>query len=1314
MSESGDARSSRGAPGSSSASGSRDAGSGGGLRDSGARGNARAPDSGGGAVMSRMAQAAQRMERQERERQERERRDAAAAASTANDENAPPPVDPAQFEGMSLREKAVAMARLMSKAKDESAEVENQIANQREGRRPARRADAADREISDEVGRARAGEAEAAASAGNGAALWGRAKSAVNARRAAVHLANVNNDRWADADALFAYYNGAYFEGRLSEVTFSWINREEEDGEYRYCLCSAVPGWWHGEHKNLMCGVSCAIERRRGGAPRRSVHIRMPEAMRKFKLTNMTKEGMLHSMIHAYLFLTEVIKEHEPFYEHGPHFRAMMRRINNDTLTFDAFRPSGGYDIRFSDAGDVEFEDLLTQEMLDALTLEHFKILYLVSKYSQFAERVTDNERWVRFQPLLVLMYECIVAGVFDYDYAPASAMVSGKRIYLNVTQEGRDHLDDLVEARLVRALRTITEDKQPVVAYQITEEGLERLRTSPLTRQDRGEIDDVIRDPQGDLLMVSYNEDDEVFRMHSENAFCVDSTITETEDVSYVSSPYLPFTLRDLKCPMASNAHRASESATGTSNLKDELDVQLSLSRLVIMVGEWIPFGCNQIMELTQKLGVNDRVKGGYFSAVVDKHSTDTVLEVPVGLTKVSVNSCDMAQWINIEAEVEYPEDEGITQVENFGIRYQRDGTTLYGLKLEAVMEAVLNDISLDNLARVMTDIHIDSSKVTESLCSDHQGKLLSMVFNGNEMNRNKVNVFIAEKITPKLRALRYLDGDALEAELKQVIGDTQHAFDITENDVVIFGDAGVLFAGPECIQHETLLLAYLALKAREDFVTNFFNRLFIVAEQMTEQQRLINTYYEDPTHVNAIRNNLARINEDCIMLEEVMRNLESSMEADALPPERMPQTKAGKRLYHILQIPKMERSLRGRIQDCEKQVSATRNEIEFLSNQITNVMQALREQVNRTTKDLFRSSSEQMKLNDTSASRDVMQLIFAGSLSFGIIDRFTGEWSVVWDAWHKAALTYRLVLAENAAFFYVAMVTWAVVGASVLYYMQFTRENVTGTIHFLARLDAKVNVRKLFAYLRSKGVTCEDVVADRSSDSVMTEFAYTDSAPTSRKLWERYVPDVILTVDVRNGVLRTADITIVKPASSPARIFPRELQARLLADLERNDVLMKPKTEREVREASAAIVLVANQPPHAYDREVQIEDRTYAHLREQLALKFCFKTENLLRVVTSKIVEGVEVEEVIEDDQQVAALREYQRLEVSFRGRPDPGMSLYAAKLRKVQRSQAAGVKVGLRDTKNDRGKGPGAAPTAKKYGETFDEEDILYGDA
>ena len=50
--------------------------------------------------------------------------------------------------------------------------------------------------------------------------------------------------------------------------------------------------------------------------------------------------------------------------------------------------------------------------------------------------------------------------------------------------------------------------------------------------------------------------------------------------------------------------------------------------------------------------------------------------------------------------------------------------------------------------------------------------------------------------------------------------------------------------------------------------------------------------------------------------------------------------------------------------------------------------------------------------------------------------------------------------------------------------------------------------------------------------------------------------------------------------------------------------------------------------------------------------------------------------MEEVIEDDQQVMMLREYQRLEVNFRGRPDPGMSMFASQLAEVQKTQAGRV--------------------------------------
>ena len=117
-------------------------------------------------------------------------------------------------------------------------------------------------------------------------------------------------------------------------------------------------------------------------------------------------------------------------------------------------------------SGSEEEEDGSGSEGEEAeWTADHLKLLYLISQYAKAAREEGDKEGWIRKNQLIVLMYECIVRGVFDYDYAPASAMVHGKRIYMNVTQEGRDHLEDLVEAKYVRALRTITQDKQPVVA---------------------------------------------------------------------------------------------------------------------------------------------------------------------------------------------------------------------------------------------------------------------------------------------------------------------------------------------------------------------------------------------------------------------------------------------------------------------------------------------------------------------------------------------------------------------------------------------------------------------------------------------------------------------------------------------------------------------------------------------------------------------------------------------------------------------------------------------------------------------------------
>ena len=57
------------------------------------------------------------------------------------------------------------------------------------------------------------------------------------------------------------------------------------------------------------------------------------------------------------------------------------------------------------------------------------------------------------------------------------------------------------------------------------------------------------------------------------------------------------------------------------------------------------------------------------------------------------------MTRFTNIEAQVYYPEDDGVVQVEHFGIHARMDGTIVYGLMIESVMDRILENISLDNL---------------------------------------------------------------------------------------------------------------------------------------------------------------------------------------------------------------------------------------------------------------------------------------------------------------------------------------------------------------------------------------------------------------------------------------------------------------------------------------------------------------------------------------------------------------------------------------------------------------------------------------
>eukprot|EP01048_Picozoa_sp_COSAG05_P037371 COSAG05_NODE_17380_length_326_cov_0.810573_1_plen_70_part_01 len=69
-------------------------------------------------------------------------------------------------------------------------------------------------------------------------------------------------------------------------------------------------------------------------------------------------------------------------------------------------------------------------------------------------------------------------------------------------------------------------------------------------------------------------------------------------------------------------------------------------------------------------------------FTAQVDEDPTANTLATEVGLTSVEILDFEGTEYINFEAEINYPEDEGIVQVENFGMHISKLGSTVYGMR--------------------------------------------------------------------------------------------------------------------------------------------------------------------------------------------------------------------------------------------------------------------------------------------------------------------------------------------------------------------------------------------------------------------------------------------------------------------------------------------------------------------------------------------------------------------------------------------------------------------------------------------------------
>ena len=762
---------------------------------------------------------------------------------------------------------------------------------------------------------------------------------------------------------------------------------------------------------------------------------------------------------------------------------------------------------------DLEEDD--EDEDLAGLTTNQKRLLYLVSLHSHPAQSIDDEERWVRDVPLMVLIYEGIVMQVFDFDYAPASKFVNGKRIYFNTSQEGRSDVDFLREEELVNGLKMSSAYFLPVTAYQVSEKGLKLL--GKVRKADKEAVHDLAYAPQSrDLLKPTWHvkdatelEEEEEFegllpgeKPKNLGEFYLEvaadaatqfeprlSSVTETEDVSYVSSAYVPQCLRDGGRPTMSNAHRAHECGTADSGLRDDLDEVITLNSVSIIVSEYVPCGTNQIVTLNANLGSMDRVQGGLFSDIIDSAEGDSNFSVPVGLTSVNILDFHPTRHVNIEAEIHAPVTDGVVQVETFGISVSHMGTMFYGMQIEAVMNRIKDNISIDHLARLLVDVHKDSSEIVDSITSRHQNDLMDVIFVGDRENRPKFNLIIANEITPHLTAEEYMDKGEYENELKQVIGDTRSAFDISEHDTLVFGEDGILVAGPNSRHHEPLLCSFMALSGMEVFVRSVFRRLFIMLYDMQNVDESIRTSARDPDTFDANAQALQRLSDHLNMCDEVIASLNEGFASVVVPSE--PPEQAGRSLYERLSIPALKSDVALRIKDLTKTSANAKTKLAMLNMMYDRTVALAREQTQIALVDHTRTLGRLEKVNEQSRRAiEVTQVLLAGLLAFSLCDRVTGDWSVMEmqgtdasekrkDMWWTADMKNYLMEQVPGAWLAVNLLVWIVIAVSVVMALKIVAYKFNGKMYLRWRINRTFNVKKFKLYLTRKrqGSKCKVV---------------------------------------------------------------------------------------------------------------------------------------------------------------------------------------------------------------------------------------------
>ena len=576
---------------------------------------------------------------------------------------------------------------------------------------------------------------------------------------------------------------------------------------------------------------------------------------------------------------------------------------------------------------------------------------------------------------------------------------------------------------------------------------------------------------------------------------------------------------------------------------VRDELEELIFLKKPTVIISEWQPWGNNAIAALNRKLGSMERLKSTLMTALVDEFPEQSIFESDPIHSDVIVKDFDLTQYVEFQCKVDYPEEAGIEQVEEFAAHIHEQGLVVFALDLNEV-EGRKGRVSVDHLTRVNADLLMDSSQIMETLLSHSQLRMMEVMFRGKSRNRSKFILVVSEGITPrKNKASSYADEEDFQNELEQVVGTLESAETVSDGSFIFIGDQGVIVVTKNFSAHEEILGLYALVRSLDTFMNQYFSRLWLGWDDSLQiRQMFLHKADRDPTMVAKAKTALSKVGADAVVLEALMNFLKESIEYTREQITRiLKKSKARQKEFATkLHLQKFFDRVETRIDDAEKVVEGLKREVEGLQGLVTTLGEKQMQKVYNTLQDSSRATEEMLASSERGAvALNIIEIILAGTIAFDVIETINtiGFLEFAFGSLGHPLGTY-IILGSTLAI-------WLSVAIALYKFMEYLTSRHEPLFSMQLRLDTPCHVDRLEKYLSTKDITTLITKQDGITDATKASWEEDDKSK-----WLGEKPKLSIVYDGLNGYILTLIAEFANPnidRKALRRILLKEIQPLL-----------------------------------------------------------------------------------------------------------------------------------------------------------------------